>query len=178
MLDFFTFPVDNLNGLEQGQDSTRAPQSYYEANSAYLESGDIHKPASGFHSPPVPSTESHMPGLASASGPSIASASSSAIGSPYSNTPQGLHENWVDTNNGLGLPGAVVGELLPNDYMGNTMDPDAFYQKKCTDSFVGNSPLPFFWFNSRLEIPSEGQGHYANDRQPRPIINPADFSTS
>lgn len=176
MLDFFTFPVDNLNGLEQGQDSTRAPQSYYETHSAYTESGDIQKPASGFHSPPVPSTESHMPGLASASGPSIASASSSAIGSPYSNTPQGLQENWVDTNNGLGLPGAVVGELLPNDYMGNTMDPDAFYQKKCTDSFVGNFPPSIALIRGLKYSPKDKDT--ANDRQLRPIINPADFSTS
>lgn len=145
MLDFFTFPLDNLNGLEQGHDSTRIPQPYYETHSAYPEPGDIQKPTPGFHSPAVPSTEPHMPGLASASGQSIASASSSAIGSPYSNTPQGLHENWVDTNNGLGLPGAVVGELLPNDYMGNTMDPEAFYHKKCTDNFVGKLFFSFFF---------------------------------
>lgn len=137
MVDFFSFPVDQLNGF-QGPDSTRVPQStYYEAPSTHPEPRDIRKPVSGFHSPSVPSTESHVPGISSASGQSIDSASSSAIGSPYSATPQVLHENWVDTSNGLGLPGAVAGELLPNDYMGNTMDPDLFFQKKCTDSFVG-----------------------------------------
>lgn len=137
MIDFFSFPMDQLSGF-QGHDSARVPQStYYKAHSTYPEPRDIHKPTSDFHSPSVPSTESHMPGISSASGQSIDSVSSSAIGSPYSATPQVLHENWVDTSNGLGLPGAVVGELLPNDYMGNTMEPDAFFQKKCTDSFVG-----------------------------------------
>lgn len=144
LINPFGFQVDQLGGFGQNQDPSGLSQSYYDAP-VYAESGpDINK-SSGFPSatPPLMTTsqptEHGMPGLSSASGPSIASASSSAIGSPYSGNVQAFPENWVDTSHGLGLQAAVVGDLFPNDYMSGTADPEGFYQKKSQDNYVGES---------------------------------------
>lgn len=85
---------------------------------------------------PISNSEPYLSGVSTASGPSIASASSSAMGSPYSANAQNLQEEWVDTNHGLGLPGAVMSDLFPNENMVNPFDSEGFYQKK-SDSFVG-----------------------------------------
>lgn len=136
MVDLFTFPMDSLSGFGQNNDTTRVTQSYYEPP---LYSKDIQKP--GFPSlpgsPPAATTQAPepRPSLSSASAPSIASTSSSAIGSPYSAT-QGIQEGWMDTNHGLSLAGAI-GDLFPSDQMINTLDADAYFQKKGPDNFVG-----------------------------------------
>lgn len=145
MADLFTLPMDNGNAFGPNHDSARVPTSYYDTHSVYAE--DLQKPTAY---PPMPGSppvltsqapEPHLPGLSSASGPSLDSTPSSAIGSPYSNTTQNFQEGWTDTSNGLGLVGAVVGDPLAHDYMGSTMDPEAFYQKGCSDSFVSK----FYW---------------------------------
>lgn len=138
MVDLFTFPIDNLSGFGQSNDTTRVTQSYYEPP---LYAEDIQKP--GFPSlpgsPPATTTQAPepLPSLSSASAPSIASTSSSAIGSPYSAT-QGIQEGWMDTNHGLSLTGAMS-DLFSNDQMINTLDADAYYQKKGADNFVDPS---------------------------------------
>lgn len=141
MVDFLTFPIDNLNGFGQSSDSTRVPTSYYESHPIYTE--DLQKPSASVYSGSFPVTTCQapepLPSLSSASGPSIASTSSSAVGSPYSATTQGIPEGWVDTNHGLSLTGAAMDDLFSNDYMGNPLDAD-YYQKKCTDSYVGEFP--------------------------------------
>lgn len=145
MADLFTLPMDNGNAFGPNHDSARVPTSYYDTHSVYAE--DLQKPTAY---PPMPGSppvltsqapEPHLPGLSSASGPSLDSTPSSVIGSPYSNTTQNFQEGWTDTSNGLGLVGAVVGDPLAHDYMGSTMDPEAFYQKGCSDSFVSK----FYW---------------------------------
>lgn len=164
MADLFTFPIDNLSGFGQNQDTPRASQPFYETQPVYSE--DVQKPA-GYHSAsPVPASqaEPHMPGLSSTSGPSIASASSSAIGSPYSGTTQGFQDTWVDTNHGLGLADAMAGDMFSNDFMGNTMDAEAFYQKKCADNYVGK-------YHPVLLV----TGLYANSV--RPLVDPLYPST-
>lgn len=144
LTDPYGFQFDSLNGFGQSQLPSRVPPSYYDTPPVYHESGsDIN--ATSFPSTTPPSmttsqpTDHAIPGLSSASGPSIASASSSAIGSPYSGNVQAFQENWVDTSHGLGLPAAVVGDLFPSDYMGGAVDPDEFYQKKSQNSYVGES---------------------------------------
>ncbi|KAH8429952.1 putative C2H2 finger domain protein [Aspergillus melleus] len=149
MIEPFGFHVDSLNGFGQAPTSSAIPQpsSYYDTPPVYAESfPETHKQA-GF--PPMPATppsiptsrisEPYMPGLSTASGPSIASASSSAIGSPYSGNAHVVQESWIDTNHGLGLPAAVMNDIFPNDYMGTTVDSDAFYAKKYPDTFVDPS---------------------------------------
>lgn len=145
MADLFTLPMDNGNAFGPNHDSARVPTSYYDTHSVYAE--DLQKPTAY---PPMPGSppvltsqapEPHLPGLSSASGPSLDSTPSSVIGSPYSNTTQNFQEGWTDTSNGLGLVGAVVGDPLAHDYMGSTTDPEAFYQKGCSDSFVSK----FYW---------------------------------
>lgn len=42
----------------------------------------------------------------------------------------------MDTNHGLSLAGAI-GDLFPSDQMINTLDADAYFQKKGPDNFVG-----------------------------------------
>lgn len=144
LTDPFGFQLDHVNMF--GQAPSRVPQQYYETPPVYPESGPDMK-ASTFPSTTPPSmatsqpTDHAMPGLSSASGPSIASASSSAIGSPYSGN---MQENWVDTSHGLGLQGAVVSDLFPSDYMGGAVDPDGFYQKT-QGSYVGKCRI-FFIF--------------------------------
>lgn len=148
LIEPFGFQMDSLNGFGQAPASSAMPQpSYYDTPPVYAESfPEIHKQASFPAMPPTPpsiptsrTSEPYMPGLSSASGPSIASASSSAIGSPYSGHAHVVPESWIDTNHGLGLPAAVMNEMFPNDYMGNTLDPDAYYAKKYPDNFVGES---------------------------------------
>ena len=138
----FTFHVD-LSGFGQGPNSSRLPQSTYYDTPSVDAYSDTNK-ATNF--PPMPATppshpisyssEPFMPGLSTASGPSIASASSSAIGSPYSGTAPAIHENWVDTNHGLGLPAAVMSDLL-NECTGNSLDMEVLYAKKNSDDYVG-----------------------------------------
>jgi len=135
-VDLFTFPMDNLNGFGQNSDTIRVTQSYYEPP---LYTEDIQKP--GFPSlpgsPPAATIQAPepLPSLPTASAPSIASTSSSAVGSPYSAT-QGIQEGWMDTSHGLSLAGAM-GDLFPSDQMINTLEADAYLQKKGADNFVG-----------------------------------------
>ncbi|KAL1963824.1 hypothetical protein VTN77DRAFT_7755 [Rasamsonia byssochlamydoides] len=133
---------DDFHPLSQSQDSARSlPHSYYDTPSMYVESTpEMHM---AFPSTPPPMATSHFPEhmstLSSASGPSIASAASSAIGSPYSGATHGFSENWIDTNHGLGLPAAVMNDLVSNDcnQIGGTVDPDsAFSPEKFPDNFV------------------------------------------
>ncbi|KAE8417589.1 hypothetical protein BDV36DRAFT_283624 [Aspergillus pseudocaelatus] len=148
----FTFHVD-LSGFGQGPNSSRLPQSTYYDTPSVDAYSDTNKAT---NCPPMPATppsapishfsEPFMPGLSTASGPSIASASSSAIGSPYSGTAPAIHENWVDTNHGLGLPAAVMSDHL-NECPGNLLDmeilysknSDVLYSKKNSDDYVDPS---------------------------------------
>jgi hypothetical protein len=140
LVDPFGFQMDNFGGFGQTSGSTSAPTAYHEASPFYAEAK-----ASGF--PPMPptppslpvsySTEPYTSGISSASGPSIASASSSAIGSPYSNAAHNFPENWIDTNHGIGLPAAVMGEFFPNEFMGSSLEQEDIYQRKGPDDFVG-----------------------------------------
>ncbi|RJE20843.1 C2H2 finger domain protein [Aspergillus sclerotialis] len=147
LMDPFAFQADQLGAFAQNQDPSRVSQSYYDTPPVYAESGSDMNKASNMLSTTPPSmatsqpAEHAMPGLSSASGPSIASASSSAIGSPYSGNVQAFPENWVDTNHGLGLQAAVVGDLFPNDYMGGSVDPEGLYPKKAQDNYVGESQV-------------------------------------
>ncbi|OGM40903.1 C2H2 finger domain protein [Aspergillus bombycis] len=140
----FTFHVD-LSGFGQAPNSSRLPQSSHYDTPSIDAYSDTNKVTSF---PPMPATppsipishsEPYMPSLSTASGPSIASASSSAIGSPYSGTAPAIHENWVDTNHGLGLPAAVMSDLFPNEYIGNSLDMEGFYSKKNSDNYVDPS---------------------------------------
>ncbi|THC87982.1 hypothetical protein EYZ11_012574 [Aspergillus tanneri] len=160
MIESFGFHVDNLNGFGQAPTSANIPQSsYYDTPPVYTESFDANK---GAGLPPMPATppsiptsrtsDAYMPGLCTASGPSVASASSSAIGSPYSSNAQIVQENWIDTSHGLGLPAAVMGDLY--DYMGNPFDSDGIYGKKYPDSFVDPSMIqPMQQQHSHLSPP-------------------------
>ena len=139
--DPFGFNMDNFSSFAQNEGAQRAPQSYLDTPSLYVESvSDMNKPMAF---PPVPSTppsisEQHMPSLSSVSGPSIASAPSSTIGSPYSGATHRLQEDWIDTNHGLGLPAEVVNDLFPNDYVGNAAYNEAVLgQDKLANNFVG-----------------------------------------
>ncbi|KAK9852690.1 hypothetical protein MYU51_007837 [Penicillium brevicompactum] len=140
----FSFPVDTL--AQYGQtDLSRLHHSYYD-NQSLFDSTQLQKTAHFSSLPTTPpsvsashSAEHHIPTGSAASGPSIASASSSAMGSPYSGTAQNFHENWVNTNHGLGLPAAVMGDIFPNEYMGSAMDMDILYQEKFPDPYVDPS---------------------------------------
>jgi hypothetical protein len=72
------------------------------------------------------------------SGASGHSAASSAVGSPYSHA---VHEQWMDSSNGLGLaPSIVPMENYRDDvysYSGADSEPIAFDNDKFSDSFVG-----------------------------------------
>ena len=195
-IDPFGLQVDQLGGFAQNQDPSRVPHSYYDTPPVYAESGpDMNKQSMLSTTPPSMTTsqpaEHSMPGLSSASGPSIASASSSAIGSPYSGNVQPFPENWVDTNHGLGLQAAVVGDMFPNDYMGGSVDPEGLYPKKTQDNYVGESqdissniqsPFPFSpsHHESSLSSPfvttSEQKIEPLLDNSTR--VTPAPFSTS
>ncbi|KAF9894325.1 hypothetical protein FE257_007828 [Aspergillus nanangensis] len=160
LIDPFGFHVDNLNNFGQTPSSSRAPQtSYYDTPPIYADSYPDSNKAVGFPSmpatpPPVPTSESYVPGLSTASGPSIASASSSAIGSPYSGTTHANPESWVDTNHGLGLPAAVMSDLFPNDFTGNTLDSEGIFSHKSTDHFVDPSLIQPMQQQSNLLTPA------------------------
>ncbi|OJJ46080.1 hypothetical protein ASPZODRAFT_133061 [Penicilliopsis zonata CBS 506.65] len=105
--------------------------------------------ATAFHA-----AEQFISSLSSASAPSIASASSSAMGSPHSSSFHAFPEHWVDTNHGLGLQDAMMGDLFAGEYMGNgSANPHAnmldvesgFYPEKYQDSYGDPSliqPVP------------------------------------
>ncbi|KAB8238482.1 putative C2H2 finger domain protein [Aspergillus alliaceus] len=142
----FTFNVDSLSGFGQAPNSAQMPQSSYFDTPSIDAYSDANNAASFPAMPATPpsapishSSEPFMSGLSTASGPSIASASSSAIGSPYSGTAPAIQESWVDTNHGLGLPAAVMGDIFPNEYIGSTLDLEGYYHKKGSDSYVGES---------------------------------------
>lgn len=155
LVDAFAFHVGDVNAYAQDQDTSRIQQSYYDTQSLYAESGsDVHH-STGFPSMPVTpsiqtsqSTDQYMPGLSAPSAPSVSSASSSAIGSPYSGTASTLQEQWVDTNHGLGLPAAVMGDLFPHDYMGGLDSDLVFCQEKFPEGFVGEFHQLLFDMNS------------------------------
>ena len=140
LVDPLAFPVDNLGAY--GPDLS---QPYYDNSSLYAESTPEAPHSAGFPSMSAtsPTATSHpqepfLPAVSTASAPSIASGSSSAIGSPYSGTASALREHWVDTTHGVGLPAAVMGDLFPNEYLGNPLESEpAFSQEKFPDSFVG-----------------------------------------
>ncbi|CAG8009101.1 unnamed protein product [Penicillium olsonii] len=140
----FSFPVDNLAHYGQ-TDLARLHHPYYNTQSLF-ESAQLQKAAHFSGLPTTPPsvsashyTEPHIPTGSAASGPSIASASSSAMGSPYSGTAQTFHDNWVNTNHGLGLPAAVMNDIFPNEYMGGAVDMDLLYQEKFPDTYVDPS---------------------------------------
>lgn len=66
----------------------------------------------------------------------------------------------MDTNHGLSLTGAM-GDLFSNDQMVNTLDADAYYQKKGVDNFVGQFPRHVL---KLIDL--------ANDKQTLPGSNP------
>jgi hypothetical protein len=139
--NIFSYPVDNMAQYGQN-DLSRLSQSYYDTS--LFESAELHKVTHFASMPTTPpsvsashSTEPHIPTGSAASGPSIASASSSAMGSPYSGNAHTLHDNWMNTNHGLGLPAAVMNDMFSHDYMGNAVDMDMLYQEKFSDTFVG-----------------------------------------
>lgn len=141
-LAMFSYPVDNLAHYGH-TDQTRLHYSYYDIHSGF-ESAQLQKPAHLSSLPTTPplvsasnSTESYIPTGSATSGPSIASASSSAMGSPYSGAAQVFHDNWVNTNHGLGLPAAVMNDMFSQEYMGSTTDMDTLYQEKLSDTYVG-----------------------------------------
>ncbi|KAE8349374.1 hypothetical protein BDV28DRAFT_151934 [Aspergillus coremiiformis] len=126
----FAFHVDNLSGFGQTPNSSQMTQSTYFDTPSINAYSDTNKAARFPSMPatPPPASISHsyealMPGLATASGPSIASASSSAIGSPYSGT----------------APAEVVSPLFLNEYIGNAMDLEAFQHKKTPDPYINPS---------------------------------------
>ncbi|KAL4872260.1 hypothetical protein BDV12DRAFT_152588 [Aspergillus spectabilis] len=128
LINPFSFNVDNLVGY--GQQGSGLNQPSYQ-NTGF---GDSYTPPAI----PISNSEPFLSGVSTASGPSIASASSSAMGSPYSANAHTFQEDWVDTNHGLGLPAAVMGDIFPNEGMMNTFDSEGFFQKK-SDSFVDPS---------------------------------------
>jgi hypothetical protein len=129
------------NMAQSGQNDPRLSHSYYDVS--LYESTELQKAqfASMPTTPPSVSashsTEPHIPTGSAASGPSVASASSSAMGSPYSGTAHVFHDNWVNTNHGLGLPAAVMNDVFSHEYMGSAVDMDMLYQEKFPDTFVG-----------------------------------------
>lgn len=159
LFDPFVYHVDSMSAFDPDATTTTPTtattttttpppslaQSYFDASASLHDS-----------TPSVATSQAadtFIPTLSTASAaPSIASASSSVIGSPYSGTAL-QQEPWVDTSNGLGLPGAVMSDLFPNDYMGNALDPDpAFCQEKFSDSFVGELQQPAILFCLRFAL--------------------------
>ncbi|KAJ5555667.1 hypothetical protein N7535_008101 [Penicillium sp. DV-2018c] len=139
-----SFPMENISQYGQSHDFIHPSISYYDTQ--LFDSADHSKPTYFSSAPPTPpslhtshSEEPYMPAQSAASGPSIASAPSSAMNSPYAGATHTFQENWVNTNHGLGLPVAVMNDLLPQEYMGNPADLDMLYQEKFPDSFVDPS---------------------------------------
>ncbi|PWY71055.1 C2H2 finger domain protein [Aspergillus sclerotioniger CBS 115572] len=143
-----TFHVDDLSGFAQTHDPSSAPQSSnYGTTPIYSDSYFDANKAAGFPSmpatpPSLPYSSDHfIPGLSTASGPSIASASSSAIGSPNSGSAHVILEDWIQTPNGLRHPTAVMSDYYSNECFGNALDSDSLYQQKCPESFVDPSVI-------------------------------------
>lgn len=141
IMDPFSYP-DDFHAFSQSQDPARSlPHSFYDTPSMYVES----TPDKPLAFPPVPSTPpmatspffERMPTSSSASGASVASGPPSAMGSPNAGAANAFREGWIDTNHGLGLPPAVMGEL-PSEYnqIGSAVDPDTFATGKFPD-YVG-----------------------------------------
>ncbi|PYH47662.1 putative C2H2 finger domain protein [Aspergillus saccharolyticus JOP 1030-1] len=147
LIDPFAFPMDGMCDYGQTLDaSTSLQPTYYDASSMYSDAfaplpKTANFPLMPLTPPSLPlSADLFIPGLSTASGPSIASASSSAAGSPHSGTALPFQEDWIHTTNGLGLADAVMGEFFPSDYYGGVTDTDAFSPKKwlggCVDPSV------------------------------------------
>lgn len=144
LVDPMAFHIDHLGAYTQDQEAFRLSQSYLDTSSLYAESTSDAAHSAGYPSMPAtsPTATPHPPdaylsAVSTASAPSIPSATSSAIGSPYSGTAPALHEHWVDTTHGVGLPAAIMGDLFPNEYIGNAMESDpAFYHEKIPDIFI------------------------------------------
>jgi hypothetical protein len=149
MVDMFSYPMDGMSYQQHHQHQhhhhQQQPQPDYRL--AYLDAPiyeDLQKhqfPSMPTTPPSISTTQSEpqiqIPTGSTASGPSIASAPSSVISSPYSGAQQVFHDNWVNTNHGLGLPAAVMGDLFSShDYMGQ-VEMDGLYQEKFPDPFVG-----------------------------------------
>lgn len=147
MVDMFSFPMDGVPYHHHQQQHPQHHQTQADFRLPYLDA-PIYEDVQKHHFPSVPTTppsistsqsEPQIPTGSAASGPSIASAPSSAISSPYSGTHQVFQDNWVNTNHGLGLPAAVMGDLFSSqDYMG-PVDMDGLYQEKFPDPFVDPS---------------------------------------
>jgi hypothetical protein len=147
MVDMFSFPMDSMpyQHQHQHQHHLHHQQAQPDFRLAYLD-GPIYEDLQKHQFPSMPTTppsistsqsEPQIPTGSTASGPSIASAPSSVISSPYSGAQQVFQDNWVNTNHGLGLPAAVMGDLFPShDYMGQ-VEMDGLYQEKFPDPFVG-----------------------------------------
>ncbi|KAJ9212979.1 hypothetical protein DTO166G4_5483 [Paecilomyces variotii] len=165
MTDPFGIGMDEYSQYAHNQSLARPAHSYMDSSALYVDSTPYTQQQMTF--PPVPSTppsmttshssEQPMPGL---SGPSIASASSSAIGSPYSAATHGLQDQWIDTQHGLGLPTAVLPDLLSLDYAGSIVDADRlFHQDKFPSASVDPSliqpPQQSFYPPSNLSYPEE-----------------------
>ncbi|RAL13565.1 putative C2H2 finger domain protein [Aspergillus homomorphus CBS 101889] len=148
LVDAFGFPVDSMCDYAQTHDpSTSLQPAYYDPSSMYSGAFAPLPKTANFPSMPVtppslPIAADHfIPGLCTASGPSIASASSSAIGSPHSGTAHLIQEEWIHTTNGLGLADAVMGGIFPREYFGGATDADGLYQKKWIESCVDPSVI-------------------------------------
>ncbi|KAJ6172150.1 hypothetical protein N7470_001217 [Penicillium chermesinum] len=178
MVDMFSFPVDNM-AYPQLSDYPRAPQSYFDPSGLYTEHSDLPK---GSNFPAMPATppsiatsqpEPQIPTGSAASGPSIAT----------------YHDNWVNTNHGLGLPVAVMHDIFPNEYMGNNVDYDGFYREKLTDTFVDpnviqpvqavpafTQPLLILRPDSHIlscaQLPPQSPATSEQQQQQSPVIHP------
>ncbi|KAJ5664641.1 hypothetical protein N7462_011454 [Penicillium macrosclerotiorum] len=192
IVDMFNFPMDIHPYQQTAADFSRVPHSYFDALPMYTDSAEVQK-SSNFPSmpatpPPIPthSAEHQIPTGSAASGPSIASAPSSAIGSPYSGTAQVVHDNWMNTNHGLGLPAAVMTDLFPNDYMGGALDMDGLYQEKFPDTFVDPSLIQPVQsgpgFTPTISFPDQTNGSYptvpTNFLPHSPATSPVPYSDS
>ncbi|KAJ5974373.1 hypothetical protein N7481_011583 [Penicillium waksmanii] len=149
MVDMFSFPMDGMPYQHQHHQHHQHhhQQTQPDFRLAYLD-GPIYEDLQQHQFPSMPTTppsistsqsEPQIPTGSTASGPSIASAPSSVISSPYSGAQQVFQDNWVNTNHGLGLPAAVMGDLFSShDYMGQ-VEMDGLYQEKFPDPFVDPS---------------------------------------
>ncbi|PYH81710.1 hypothetical protein BO82DRAFT_283528 [Aspergillus uvarum CBS 121591] len=148
LVDPFAFPMDGMCDYGQTHDASAALQPpYYDTPAMYSDAFAPLPKSSSF--PPMPVTppslplcaDHFIPGLSTASGPSIPSASSSAMGSPHSGTAPFIQEEWIQTTNGLGLADALMGDFFPNEYVTGVTDTDGFYQKKWIENCVDPSVI-------------------------------------
>ncbi|GAD94161.1 C2H2 finger domain protein, putative [Paecilomyces variotii No. 5] len=183
MADPFGIGMDEYSQYAQTQGLARPAHSYVDSSALYVESTPYAQQQQmafprGPSTPPSMTTpqtssEQQMPGLSSASGPSIASASSSAIGSPYSAATHGLQDQWIDTQHGIGLPTAVLPDMFSLDYAGNVVESDRlFHQEKFPSASVDPSliqpPQQPFYPPNTLSYPEDtsyslaSQGFFAS----------------